>query len=918
MADTDMTPARAGAAGAPVARPRSRTRLVEAAESVVPALATVAVAAAAIALGRGTPHLDLALAAGMLAAAIAAPPLGVVALIAGSLASPFAIPTGTHTDLSFPLVAIAVLSALWMGRALWRRDLAVLRLPAVRAAWALAAVAALAGAAGNVPSLALGSTAPPAAQLGAIGEFACAAAALTIAAESLRDPRWLHRVTWTFLGIGAVFVGSRIIPELASTNEWFIEPGAAGSLTWTWFAALAGAEALANRSLNWRLRTLLAMAVATELGAALVFGREWVAGWLPPLVAVLTAVVLAFPLLGGALVGLGGFFAALQLPRVVTAVMVGDNRYSLSTRLDAWGILLGDIVARRPLLGLGPANYFHATPRFPIRGYAVSFSSHNTYVDLLAQTGIVGFGCFAWLAIAVGRAGWRLCTRGSRDFAGAYAIAGLAGLVATLAAGMLGDWVLPFVYNVTLAGMRSSVIGWVFLGGLLALAWPDEMRAAAAAPAWSTRRWLVAITAGAIAVRIAAAIVLGDTVVPVSGAADQVSYDVLAQRIVAGHGFTFPTAWYPFTPADTPTAHWSFLYTLYLAAVYAVCGHHPLIARLLQAVTAGAACWLVFRIARRLFDARVGLVAAALTAGYAYFIFFAAALMTQTFFILALLAAMDRALALAAEPTRGRWLALGACLGIGAVFRQTVLLFVPIVFAWLWWQTRGRARGRDTALALAMIALCVVPWTLRNYAAYGELLLLNSNGGYFFWASNHPDQGDTFDPTLVIPIPFELRGRPEPIIDRALMRQALGFIAGDPRRFLDLAWSRAGTYFWITPSDASSPTSNLARLASFGVLAPFMIAGLWLSRRRWRMCLPLYLYVLVDTVLHLASWAAPRYRLPSDALLIVFAALAIVATSDRLHRRGPEPVSRLAVDRGRSGGTGLDRATADAAQADTL
>ncbi len=50
-----------------------------------------------------------------------------------------------------------------------------------------------------------------------------------------------------------------------------------------------------------------------------------------------------------------------------------------------------------------------------------------------------------------------------------------------------------------------------------------------------------------------------------------------------------------------------------------------------------------------------------------------------------------------------------------------------------------------------------------------------------------------------------------------------------------------------------------------------MVYGLWLSRRRWRACLPLYLYQAFDTALHLASWAAPRYRLPGDALLLVFA-----------------------------------------------
>jgi hypothetical protein len=38
-----------------------------------------------------------------------------------------------------------------------------------------------------------------------------------------------------------------------------------------------------------------------------------------------------------------------------------------------------------------------------------------------------------------------------------------------VATGMLGDWVLPFVYNIGLAGFRASVLGWLFLGGLVSL-----------------------------------------------------------------------------------------------------------------------------------------------------------------------------------------------------------------------------------------------------------------------------------------------------------------------------------------------------------------------------------------------------------------------------------------------------------------
>jgi uncharacterized membrane protein YeaQ/YmgE (transglycosylase-associated protein family) len=45
----------------------------------------------------------------------------------------------------------------------------------------------------------------------------------------------------------------------------------------------------------------------------------------------------------------------------------------------------------------------------------------------------------------------------------------LGGLMATLAAGMLGDWFLPFVYNVGLEGFRASSFTWFFLGAAVAL-----------------------------------------------------------------------------------------------------------------------------------------------------------------------------------------------------------------------------------------------------------------------------------------------------------------------------------------------------------------------------------------------------------------------------------------------------------------
>jgi len=419
---------------------------------------------------------------------------------------------------------------------------------------------------------------------------------------------------------------------------------------------------------------------------------------------------------------------------------------------------------------------------------------------------------------------------------------------------------------------------------------------------------MVGIMVGALLIRAFVAVGLGDIAEPVSGAYDQVSYDALAQRVLQGHGFSFPSPWYPFTMADQPTAHWSFLYTLYVAAVYGLFGHHPLVARLIQAIFSVLICWLIYRIGRRLFGEWVGLAAAALAALYGYLIFFSAALMTQTYYILFLLLALALALDIANGSAAGtldrralliRWLALGAVLGIGALFRQTLLLFTLLLFAWLWWVGRSSRSNIDNSrieelpkrtlspllgmlMALLVVAAFILPWTIRNYLVYQDFLLLNSNSGFWFYSSNHPNQGTNFNPNYVAPIPENLVGLPEPAIDRALLGQALNFIVHDPMRFILLTLNRTKDYFWIFPSEQSSLVSNLGRVFSFTLYLPFMLYGLVLSRQHWRECSLLYLYPVFDTTLCLVSWAAPRYRLPSDAIMMVFAGLAVVNVAKRL------------------------------------
>ncbi|MEZ4646262.1 MAG: hypothetical protein R3E31_26655 [Chloroflexota bacterium] len=431
------------------------------------------------------------------------------------------------------------------------------------------------------------------------------------------------------------------------------------------------------------------------------------------------------------------------------------------------------------------------------------------------------------------------------------------------------------------------------------------------------KKLLIWILLVSVLLRVGSALYLGNEVVELPGTADQESYHNLALRVLDGHGFSFGEQWWPATRANEPTAHWSFLYTLYLVAVYALTGSSPLAARLLQAVLVGILMpWLVYRVAQRLFSPRagaemtqpewqrgqwIGLIAAGITAVYIYFFYYAGALMTESFYITSILWSFDVALGIkmAERPLLRQWLHLGLALSVVVLLRQLFLLFIPFLLLWLWWSTRPKLW--QVALPFMIVILMMLPWIIRNYIVFDQFVMLNTNSGYAFYWGNHPIYGTKFIPILPPEmgsyyslIPQDLLYLNEAKLDSALLKLALADIMADPGRYLLLSLSRIPPYFEFWPTAKSSVVSNVSRVASFGLFLPFMLYGLIRTFRYryggWRQWLAspftlIYLFILVYTGIHLLTWTLVRYRLPIDAFLTIFAALALWQLAQWVQRR---------------------------------
>ncbi|HRW09581.1 MAG TPA: O-antigen ligase family protein [Caldilineaceae bacterium] len=422
----------------------------------------IAVLLASVLIGLRPSILLLALPVGAAGALLflRQPTLSLLLVLQAGMVVPFYGPGG----LNLTMIGTAALIGLWIiGMLIEQRRIWFTSPETAKPALIFVLVAILAFVVGQLPWYRT-QAAPMNAQIGGLMVFVISIGAFLFVGNKFKDLYWIEWFTWGFLIYGFLHMVSWLVPRLGDLYaSALFAYGTNGSMFWTWIVILAFSQAVFNTRLTIVPRLALFVLVAMTMYVAYVLNGDWKSGWMPAAIGV-AVILLLRSWRFGYLFAVMGIYPAMK---IFSSALASDE-YSYSTRVDAWTIVL-EIVKANPILGLGPANYYWYTPLFPIRGYAVNFNSHNQYIDLIAQTGIVGLVAFLWLSFAILKVAWQLRTKVDRGFEEAYVYGALGGWAAFLAAAGFGDWILPFVYNVGLDGMRASILPWVFFGGLVAL-----------------------------------------------------------------------------------------------------------------------------------------------------------------------------------------------------------------------------------------------------------------------------------------------------------------------------------------------------------------------------------------------------------------------------------------------------------------
>lgn len=387
------------------------------------------------------------------------PNLGFILLFLGGMFVPFAGPGGFNASI---LTVIMMVGLWFMDMFVVKREFKFVSSRPIRPAFYMLIVCLLALAMGQIPWFVFANQAPLTAQIGGFAIYFFLVLAMIMTANVLREMKWLKIIVWTFVGLGFIYVLGRTL-RLDIVDRIFTHGVYANSMFWMWMIALPLSQAIFNNHLSIRSRAVLYGIVALTFYVSMGLQNDWKSGWVP------SAVVAA------ALVGLKfRKFIPFTIPFVVMVAaylaqdLISTDQYSWGTRVDAWLVVL-DISRVSPIIGLGFSNYYWYAKIFSIRGYSIKFNSHSQFVDIIAQTGILGLICFLWILFEVGRLAWRLMNQLPEGFAKGYAYGVFAGVLGSLMAAFLVDWLLPFAYNIGLDGVRASVLPWIFFGGLIAV-----------------------------------------------------------------------------------------------------------------------------------------------------------------------------------------------------------------------------------------------------------------------------------------------------------------------------------------------------------------------------------------------------------------------------------------------------------------
>jgi 4-amino-4-deoxy-L-arabinose transferase-like glycosyltransferase len=400
------------------------------------------------------------------------------------------------------------------------------------------------------------------------------------------------------------------------------------------------------------------------------------------------------------------------------------------------------------------------------------------------------------------------------------------------------------------------------------------------------RARLAAIFVVALVVRLGFLLAYGIDA-PMADWGDDTHYDQIARSLVFDG--IYQDLWFP--PG----------YSLLLSAIYFFFGPSLIAVRIVQAVLGATTCCVTYLLGRRLFDDRVGWVAAVLLAGYPSHIYMSWRIMAETLFILLVLLGVYVASNLPDRPRRRDAVRLGLALGFMTIVKSNLVVFPPALLAWLAFRSRTNARAFRRILLAAAVFLALSSATLVSnlIASSGEIGVLAANAGHTLWWSNNPySDGYFYAPEEQEEAPiiehfgmtdaFSEAGRLER--DRLYRTLAIRWALENPITIVKLAARKLANAFGPFPHAAvlsGNPLASWTYALTWLLMLPFALMGLRASLKQCARCRPAHLLIASYVAMVLIYYGTPRFTVTISPVILVLVARGAVGAWEAMTRTRP-------------------------------
>jgi tetratricopeptide (TPR) repeat protein len=421
----------------------------------------------------------------------------------------------------------------------------------------------------------------------------------------------------------------------------------------------------------------------------------------------------------------------------------------------------------------------------------------------------------------------------------------------------------------------------------------------------SNKKWLVVLAAFAFAVKVVYVFQSAQSLqirVPIM---DALHYDRTAREILAGH-ILRPEAFF-MGP----------LYSYFLAAVYGIFGRDFTTVRIIQSFGGSLTVVLTYFLGRRLFRPSIGFLGAVLLVLYGATTFYETQMLMMWLGTLLNITLVLLLVRIAPGSGWRAYLLPGFLLGLSALARANVLIYLPVALLWITVVRKDPNHWKKAAVFSAATIVAILPATIHNYIASRDFIPVTSNAGANFYIGNselatgifYPPPGtDFFTDATTRNYVERMMGRDmtPSEISSYWFDLSFKFIRAHPGAELALLARKFVMFFngyempQIESYDITRRHYVLLRLlfVNFWFLGSIGIVGILFSLSQWRRLLPLQGYVVAYAISITLFFITARYRVQIAPAMALFAAYALLDVFPRYltsSRRGLALVGITAV-----------------------